>query len=506
MSYHQAPSSPTYQYDAYSPTSPISINHDHQRHQTHTPKRRRIENGNPDFDPTAQDFIPHNQMFDPFAALSWSPPTELAHRSPPPVPQNTAASPPGWDVEHRWIDASGFGPVDDQTEAHHRLQEAMSHRPSFADYLTHASDPYRGYRRLPDYHSWGMPQMPTHAPPLSSYIGPPRMQHSPPNEPPRLHEYQRHSIPPPHMSLQGLPITPLQRIPVHVHQSQQSQQVPQVQPPQAVPVPPTSIRRKGAITLSLSRANDQSIGDLPEHKRECPACQLEFEPDNYLAVISCCGTAMHATCFSAWVNSQTYSKTKVCMKCRKAIDARRALNNVVPPVTDKSWDEGVDFDAPPHVLGDAKTEIDISGRNDAMYRRIAQMRRDPSSYRRRAPLLNEHDLPTESRPAFQELQREIRKESDELRARYRNARHDWRTAFEAEARAAQGVVEAKDALQAGLGMTQREVEGLSERLQEAKESQVHRYGVYRATAREMDEQDRRHQTRQVTFLEQIVRR
>lgn len=206
------------------------------------------------------------------------------------------------------------------------------------------------------------------------------------------------------------------------------------------------------------------------------------------------------------MNSQTYSKTKVCMKCRKAIDARRALNNVVPPVTDKSWDEGVDFDAPAHVTIDTKTEIDISGRNDSMYRRIAQMRRDPSYYRRRVSSLNENDLPADSRPAYQELQREIKRESDELRARYRTTRHDWRGAFEAEARAAQSVIEAKDALHAGSGMTQLEVDGLSERLQEMKELQVHRYAIYRATAREMDEQDRRHQTRQVAFLEQIVRR
>ncbi len=496
MAYHQAPSSPIYQYDAaYSPVSPVSVNQDSQRHQTHTPKRRRIDNTPLDFDPTAQVFVPHNQMYQTPYPLSWSPPAELAHRLPPEVAHNPVGMASSWgDLDHRWADASGFAHTEEQSEAHRHLQEAMNHRPYLVDYLHHASDPYRGYQNVPDYHNWSVPRMPNHAPQLSSYVGPPRTQHPQLNEPPRQYEYPRYSIPPPLPLSQGLPIMPLQR------------NLAQVQPPQAVPVPPTSIRRKGAITLSLSRAVDESIEDLPEHKRECPACQLEFEPDNYLAVISCCGTAMHATCFSAWVNSQTYSKTKVCMKCRKAIDARRALNNVVPPVTDKSWDEGVDFDAPSHVTANTKTEIDISGRNDSMYRRIAQMRRDPSYHRRRVPVLNENDLPTDSRPAYIELQREIRKESDELRARYRNTRHDWRGAFEAEARAAQSVIEAKDALQAGSGMTQREIDGLSERLQKTKEMQVHRYGIYRAAAREMDEQDRRHQARQASFLEQIVRR
>jgi hypothetical protein len=246
--------------------------------------------------------------------------------------------------------------------------------------------------------------------------------------------------------------------------------------------------------------------DLPEHKRECPACQLEFEPDNYLAVISCCGTAMHATCFSAWVNSQTYSKTKVCMKCRKSIDARRALNNVVPPVTDKSWDEGVDFDAPPHVTIDTKTEIDISGRSESMYRRMAHLRRDPAYYRRRAPILNENEIPPESRGAFQELQRELRKEAEEMRSKYRSVRQEWRAAFEAEARVAQSLIEAKDALQAGLGMTQREVDGLTERHREAKENQEYRHGQYRALGRQLEEQERQHHARQTAFLDMAMRR
>jgi hypothetical protein len=259
--------------------------------------------------------------------------------------------------------------------------------------------------------------------------------------------------------------------------------------------------------LTLSRANKDSIEALPEHKRECPACQLEFEDDNYLAVISCCGTAMHAVCFSAWVNSQTYAKTKVCMKCRKSIDARRPLNNIVPPVTDKSWDEGVEFDAPPNVTGEVKQEIDVSGRNEAMYRRYANMRRDPSYYRRRAvSIINENDLPPESRPAFQEMQREIRRENEELRLRYKEARTAWRNSFEQEVRIAQSSSDAKEALREGLGMTQREVDGIVERLKEAKETQEHAHNMYRNVSKELDELDRRQQARQMAFLEQNLRR
>jgi hypothetical protein len=331
---------------------------------------------------------------------------------------------------------------------------------------------------------------------MPNYLRPPPFQTPQASDPPRQPDAAAHGIPPLLPPSHGFSLTHLQRHPVSV------------QPPQSVPVPvpAANIRRKGAIILTLSRADEESIEALAEHKRECPACQLEFETGNYLAVISCCGTAMHAPCLSAWVNSQHYSKAKVCMKCRKPIDARRAMNNIVPPVTDKSWDMGVDFDAPPHVTAENKTEIDISGRNESMYRRMAHMRRDANYYRRRVPLLSENEIPTDSRAAFQELQREIRKESDEMRARYRNIRQEWRAAFEIEARTAQIVIEAKDAFQAGTGMTQREIAGLSERLREAKETQEVRHAAYREVARELDEQDRRHQARQVAFLEQTLRR
>lgn len=479
MSYHQAPS-PPYQYEAYSPVSPTAVSHDQQRHQTHTPKRRRLgSESSPEFDPAAQPFIPHDEIFD----FSYSPPANFDQRSLPSVPQYVGAFSGNWDMEMRWDDMQSVGTSGEPGDAQHRPNDPVNR----SHYTTYLSDPSRAYRQPMDFYDWGMPRMPGPPPTLLPYVRPP------PGQNPQPQDQSRPQIPhllPPHGS-----IMPLQRLPSVPYQSS---------PP--IPVPSGSIRRKGAITLTLSRASEASIEELPEHKRECPACQLDFEKDNYLAVISCCGTAMHAVCFSAWVNSQTYSKTKVCMKCRKAIDARRPLNNVVPPVTDKSWDEGVEFDAPPHVGPDTKTELDVSGRMDVMSRRYAHMRRDPSYYRRRAPMLNENDITPDFRAAFQEMQRDIRKETDELRARYRNARQDWRSAFEAEARAAQIVVEAKDSLQAGTGMTQREVHGLTERLREAKEAQEHRHGVYRAVSKQLDEQDRRHQARQLAFLESTMRR
>ncbi|KAK5064518.1 hypothetical protein LTR84_000351 [Exophiala bonariae] len=133
---------------------------------------------------------------------------------------------------------------------------------------------------------------------------------------------------------------------------------------------PKAIPNANQIKLILSRATQDSIDALVEHKRECPACQLDFEPDNFMAIISCCDTAMHATCLSAWVNSQTYAKSKTCMKCRRAIDARRPLNSVVPPVSDQNWDDGADLNAPEAVKGDHKIEVIVSARPDRVRRHV----------------------------------------------------------------------------------------------------------------------------------------
>lgn len=500
MAYHQA-SSPSYSYDHYSPVvSPSASGQDSQGQHTHTPKRRRMNSDySGDFDSTGLPFMPPDDVFD----FAGSPSADFGQRSPPPsIPQFNQGSSSNWEFEVRWEDMPSFAvpPPTNSTNVNSRLQQAMSReaptRPQFTDYLHHASDPQRSYRQgfdYPDYHSWQLSRMAS-PPSLIPYIRPP---------PPRVPNTQAQDLPrvsfPPSLPSHG---SGLISLPLQRHHPVSAQPT----HPPAVLLPPSSVRRKGAIILTLSRANKENIEALPEHKRECPACQLEFEPDNYLAVISCCGTAMHAVCFSAWVNSQTYAKTKVCMKCRKSIDARRSLNSIVPAVTDKSWDEGVEFDAPASVNADTKMEVDVSGRNEAMYRRYANMRRDPSYYRRRVPLISENEIPAESRAAFQELQREVRRESEEIRVRYKDIRQAWRNALDQEARIAQSLVDAKDALQEGLGMTQREVEGLGERLREAREAQEHAHNMYRSVSKELDETDRRHQGRQVAFLEQTLRR
>ena len=185
--------------------------------------------------------------------------------------------------------------------------------------------------------------------------------------------------------------------------------------------PPAPVPGRSVIMLILSRATAESIKALVEHKKECPACQLELEPDNFMAVITCCDTAMHATCLSAWVNSQTYSKSKTCMKCRRSIDARRLLNNVVPPVSDKNWDEGAELNAPESLKGDAKIELNVSAKPDrGHYNR--RMRNAYSSYRSRPANLPLPDqLSPDARRAIVRLRQEQVAEFDAFKRRIRSA-------------------------------------------------------------------------------------
>ncbi|RMZ91667.1 hypothetical protein DV736_g1079, partial [Chaetothyriales sp. CBS 134916] len=288
--------------------------------------------------------------------------------------------------------------------------------------------------------------------------------------------------------------------------------------PRAAPTPPAPAQRLGSISLVLSRANATSIEELPEHKRECPACQVEFEANHYLAVISCCGTAMHAVCISAWVNSQTYAKSKVCMKCRKGIDARRPLNNVVPPVTDESWDRGQEFTAPDSVRADMKIELDVSGRPDSAARR--QYRRQMASYLARqrntasVAIIPETDVPARSRGAYRELLQTQRAEMDELELRYRNARSQWRNAFEAEAQSASAVSDARErerethhdsnGVQAVNGNVS-EINALSDAVKAARKTQEQRHSEFRALSKEYDEAKKRHQADQLAFLQRVMR-
>ena len=503
MSYHGGPTSPSSsEIEAMSPVP--------QR----TPKRRRVESGNsidlepfhqspPRYSPTTDSFnsgvfspVQNNPSSGPISydetpfPMTWD---DMDFSWDPPIPlSNTSAQNPQFQSQP--MPQSNIGQSNSQPHpyaagffhpAYHNVQQNMHqirnppdafwNMPPTLPPMSYHTIPPVPYRQLHEHHNSNPPQPPRLNEPV--LWAPPQL-----SGPPRLPEF--HTIP---------------RTPVQVAS----------QPRQA---PPPPAPRKGGISLTLSRANPTSIEELPEHKRECPACQLEFESDDYLAVISCCGTAMHAACMSAWVNSGTYAKTKVCMKCRKLIDARRALNQIVPPVTDKSWDRGPDFTAPETVQAGTKIQFDISGRTDSATRR--HYRREMANYIRHrgtasVAIIPETDVPARSRGVYRELLQGQRREMDELELRYRNSRAQWRAAFEAEAQSASAVSSAKDRYQYGSGQhthqNVNEISALSETVKSARKTQEQRHSEFRAMSREYDEVKKRHQTAQLAFLERVTR-
>ncbi|KAK6364384.1 hypothetical protein LTS17_012281 [Exophiala oligosperma] len=252
-------------------------------------------------------------------------------------------------------------------------------------------------------------------------------------------------------------------------------------PSQMNPIPPRrsastsvstpSANNKNMIKLVLSRATSESIEELDELKKECPACQLDFEPDNFMATISCCATVMHATCLSAWVNSQTYQKNRACMKCRKSIDARRPLNTVVPPVTDQNWDEGADLNAPESLKGDTKIELNVTGRPvRSAHRHIRGAIGYLPQYRgamRGAPFASvDPTMAEETRAAIDRARNEHFIEMESMKNTIRASHEVRRRAADDERTAARALLEAQTANQRG-GVTM-DIVPLAQKWEETK--------------------------------------
>ncbi|ETN38521.1 uncharacterized protein HMPREF1541_06556 [Cyphellophora europaea CBS 101466] len=447
MAYQPPTSPPTQHFDAFSPVSPHASMSSDGRRSTHTtPKRRRLaptEQFN--FD-NATPFAVPDDGFD-----AWSPIEEYReyrHRQPhqpPPLPELY------WDMlESPWADfpehLPPFVPAQpplDQQPRGTTDRIAFPPRPSIAQ-LSQSIQPY--YHRA--YYHRSAPSRPNAEP---------------------------------HFSMAGTSNLTALQLPV---------------------IPSSQPLRKGAIILTLSRATQESIEQLAEHKRECPACQLDFEPDNFLAVIGCCDTAMHAVCFSAWINSNNGpggSRTKTCMKCRKNIEALDKMNTMLPPVDGKSWDEGQDFNAPQHLGADTPYKIDISPLPHPVARR--HRRREIHAHRARPLMVPESDIPEESREEFRGLQRQQMRERDQLSARVKSTQSSWSMAFDIEARAAATATNAKEALDAGGRITQREVEGLVRRHREAKDVQEESHEIWREAEEELKQLDSRHRQAQIELLQ-----
>ncbi|KAI1621698.1 hypothetical protein EDD37DRAFT_129425 [Exophiala viscosa] len=257
---------------------------------------------------------------------------------------------------------------------------------------------------------------------------------------------------------------------------------------------------KAVTRLVLSRATTESIQELGEHKKECPACQLEFEPDNFMAVISCCGTAMHATCLSAWVNSQTYTKSRACMKCRRGIDARRALNGVVAPVSDQNWDDGVDLNAPESLKADSKIELNVSARPDrAAYRRARDSMFLGGYGSRPPPLGHAAEISEEARQSLNRVKQEQLLESDALKRKVRATYEDRNRVMDDDVIANRLFSEAQVAVARGESV---DLEPLSRRCQETRLAKEMAVEAFKKSQKDMEHTARAHSQRLRTMYEE----
>jgi hypothetical protein len=274
--------------------------------------------------------------------------------------------------------------------------------------------------------------------------------------------------------------------------------------------PPTQlVFRKGAIVLTLCRATQETIDEIAEHKRECPACQLDFEPDNVLAIIECCNTAMHAVCFSAWVNSNNgpgQTRTKSCMKCRKPIDATAKMNSIIPPVTGQSWDQASDFNAPAQITVNNPIKIDVSMGPEPKVRHHYQHRRDARAYRHRPPPVPECDIFEECLDEYRALTRSQAQERERMAQLVVSAHRAWGSAFDREGQAASAASDAKITLDTGGRMTQQEVDGLVRRAREAKEVQEENREEWRTLEMQLKRLDSRQHQAQVEFIRRMHQR
>lgn len=257
--------------------------------------------------------------------------------------------------------------------------------------------------------------------------------------------------------------------------------------------PTTEIPNKPATMLILSRASEDSIKALEEHKRDCPTCCLQFEPNNFVAVITCCNMAIHARCLSAYVNSQGYSKNRACMKCRRSIDAKHMLNKVMPPVTDKDWDEGCDFNAPESLQAESKIELNVTARphRTGSHRHRISMGYSGHRAARHAYVPSEHLTP-EQRHALRHLREDHLVELEELRNR-------CNIAMENSKRLNHQYQDADRALVGARTATQQELSVLLKRYQETKVAMDNAIEVFARARMELDALHQA-QSRQVTEM------
>jgi hypothetical protein len=187
------------------------------------------------------------------------------------------------------------------------------------------------------------------------------------------------------------------------------------------------------------------------------------------------------------------------MKCRRAIDARRVLNNVVPPVSDKSWDEGADLNAPESLKGDARIEINVSARPDRSAFRRMRGSMYFSNYRARSlPHGLPDDMPDERRQSITRLQEQQLSEFEGMKQQLQKAFEATNKALKEDFVANRKLCEAQAQVNNGVLTDLGPLAQQCEATTQAKEKASY---LLRKTQRDMEVLQRSHALRMGSMLE-----
>lgn len=189
------------------------------------------------------------------------------------------------------------------------------------------------------------------------------------------------------------------------------------------------------------------------------------------------------------------------MKCRRGIDARRALNGVVAPVSDQNWDDGVDLNAPESLKADSKIELNVSARPDrAAYRRARDSMFLGGFGSRPPPLGHPAEISEEARQSLNRVKQEQLLESDALKRKVRATYEDRNRVMDDDVIANRLLSEAQ--LAVARGGDSIDLEPLSRRCQETRLAKEMAVEAFKKSQRDMENTARVHSQRLRTMYEE----
>ena len=183
------------------------------------------------------------------------------------------------------------------------------------------------------------------------------------------------------------------------------------------------------------------------------------------------------------------------MKCRRGIDAKYALNKVMPPVSDKDWDEGGNFDAPEFVKDGKPIELSVTARSHRSRYRSSMGYARFGGGRHEDPLRN---LTAEERLAVVRLREHQTSQLRDARIRSQVAMQNSNRLNHEDLDAGRAVVEAQSRA------SHDELAALLKRCRETRVAREKARDEYEKTRLELDSMERAHTRRIVDMIEEYT--